>query len=203
MLSITMKDSARMLKVVDIFYSIQGEGAHVGVPSIFIRLYGCNLTCSFCDELLHKGEYESLSFDEVLMRIKTYPAMNVIITGGEPSIYDLNGFIDYLQAYMYAVSVETNGYNFSNLASANWVTYSPKDWDKIEKHGYDEIKFVVSKDSAVEKILEFTSYKPIFIQPQNEMDRPNKENVNFCVEFVKAHPQFILSVQLHKFLGVE
>lgn len=192
-----------MLKVVDIFYSIQGEGAHVGVPSIFIRLYGCNLTCSFCDEFLHKGEYESLSFDEVLTRIKPYPAMNVIITGGEPSIYNLNGFIDYLQAYMYAVSVETNGYNFSNIASANWVTYSPKDWDKIEKYGYDEIKFVVSKESAVEKILEFSSYKPIFIQPQNEMDRPNKENVAFCVEFVKEYPQFILSVQLHKFLGVE
>jgi organic radical activating enzyme len=192
-----------MLKVVDIFYSIQGEGAHVGVPSIFIRLYGCNLTCAFCDEILHKGEHESLSFDEVLTRIKAYPSMSVIITGGEPSIYNLNGFIDYLQAYMYAVSVETNGYNFSNIASANWVTYSPKDWDKIEKYGYDEIKFVVNKESAVEKILEFSSYKPIFIQPQNEMDRPNKENVAFCVEFVKAHPQFILSVQLHKFLGVE
>ncbi len=180
-----------MLKVVEIFYSIQGEGTQVGVPSIFIRLHGCNLSCGFCDELLHKGEYESLSFDEVLERIRAYPSMHVIITGGEPSIYNLNGFIEFLQAYMYSVAVETNGYN------------SPKDWDKIEKHGYDEIKFVVGKNSPVEKILEFKSYKPIFIQPQNEMDRPNKENVAFCVEFVKAHPQFILSVQLHKFLGVE
>ena len=99
-----IKEKGGMLKVVDIFYSIQGEGAHVGVPSIFIRLYGCNLTCSFCDEFLHKGNYESLSFDEVLTRIKSYPAMNVVITGGEPSIYNLNGFIDYLLAYMYAVS---------------------------------------------------------------------------------------------------
>ncbi|MFB1007957.1 MAG: 7-carboxy-7-deazaguanine synthase QueE [Sulfurospirillum sp.] len=192
-----------MLKVVEIFYSIQGEGTQVGVPSIFIRLHGCNLSCGFCDELLHKGEYESLSFDEVLERIRAYPSMHVIITGGEPSIYNLNGFIEFLQAYMYSVAVETNGYNFSNIANANWVTYSPKDWDKIEKHGYDEIKFVVGKNSPIEKILEFKSYKPIFIQPQNETDRPNQENVAFCVEFVKAHPQFILSVQLHKFLGVE
>lgn len=191
-----------MLKVVDIFYSIQGEGAHVGVPSIFIRLYGCNLSCGFCDELLHKGEYESFGFDVLLSRIKVYPSMNVIITGGEPSIYDLNGFIEFLQAYMYAVSVETNGFNFSNIVSANWVTYSPKDWDNIEKFGYDEIKFVVAKESLVEKILEFKSYKPIFIQPQNDAVDPNKENVKFCVDFVKAHPQFILSVQLHKFLGV-
>jgi len=192
-----------MLKIVEIFYSIQGEGTQVGVPSIFIRLHGCNLACSFCDELLHKGEYASLSFDEVLERIKVYPSMHVIITGGEPTIYNLNGFIEYLQAYMYSVAVETNGHNFSNISNANWVTYSPKNWDVIEQYGYDEVKFIVSKNSDVEKILAFKSYKPIFIQPENETDRPNNENVNFCVEFVKAHPQFILSVQLHKFLGVE
>ncbi|WP_041959326.1 7-carboxy-7-deazaguanine synthase QueE [Sulfurospirillum arsenophilum] len=192
-----------MLKVVEIFYSIQGEGTQVGVPSIFIRLYGCNLTCAFCDEVLHKAEYESLSFNEVIERIKKYPSMHVIITGGEPTLYNLNGFIEFLQAHMYSVAVETNGYNFSNIVNANWVTYSPKNWDKIEKNGYDEIKFVVGKTSPVEKILDFKSYKPIFIQPQNEMDRPNQENLNYCIEFVKAHPQFILSVQLHKFLGVE
>lgn len=192
-----------MLKVVEIFYSIQGEGTQVGVPSIFIRLYGCNLTCAFCDEVLHKGEYENLSFNEVIERIKKYPSMHVIITGGEPTLYNLNGFIEFLQAHMYSVAVETNGYNFSNIVNANWVTYSPKNWDKIEKNGYDEIKFVVGKTSPVEKILDFKSYKPIFIQPQNEMDRPNQENLNYCIEFVKAHPQFILSVQLHKFLGVE
>jgi len=192
-----------MLKVVEIFYSIQGEGTQVGVPSIFIRLYGCNLTCGFCDEILHKGAYESLSYHEVIERIKQYPSMHVIITGGEPTLYNLNGFIEFLQAHMYAVAVETNGYNFSNIVNANWVTYSPKDWDKIEKNGYDEIKFVVGKTSPVEKILDFKSYKPIFIQPQNGMDRPNQENLNYCIEFVKEHPQFILSVQLHKFLGVE
>ncbi len=191
-----------MLKVVEIFYSIQGEGTQVGVPSIFIRLYGCNLTCAFCDELLHKGEYETLSFDEVLNRIKSFPSMHVIITGGEPSIYNLNGFIEYLQAYMYSVAVESNGFNFQNIVNANWITYSPKNWDDIAKHGYDEVKFIVAQDSPVEKILDFKSYKPIFIQPQNEIDRPNMNNVNFCIEFVKAHPQFIFSAQLHKFLGV-
>lgn len=192
-----------LIKVVEIFYSIQGEGVHVGVPSIFIRLHGCNLSCSFCDELLHKGEYEELSYDEILECIKAYPSTHVILTGGEPSIYPLEGFIEYLQAHMYFVAVETNGYNFSHIVTANWVTYSPKDWDAIAKNGYDEIKFVVDESSPVEKILNFTSYKPIFIQPQNDTDRPNMKNVRFCLEFVKAHPQFILSAQLHKFLGVE
>ena len=75
--------------------------------------------------------------------------------------------------------------------------------EKIEKDGYDEIKFVVNTKSKMEKILNFESYKPIFIQPQNEKDKPNFENLNFCITFVKNHPKFILSVQLHKFLGVE
>ena len=192
-----------MLKVVEIFYSIQGEGAHTGVPCIFIRLHGCNLSCSFCDEELHKGDYGILEFDVILEKLKIYPSHHVVITGGEPTLYDLNGFIEFLQAHMYSVAVETNGYNFSNIASANWVTYSPKDWNAIQSYGYDEVKFIVNAQSKMDKILTFKSYKPIFIQPQNEKDRPNPLNVAFCVDFVKKHPQFILSVQLHKFLGVE
>ena len=192
-----------MLKVVEIFYSIQGEGTQVGMPCIFIRLHGCNLSCSFCDEDLHKGSFAELSFDAILKQIKQFPSHNVVITGGEPTIYDLNGFIEFLQAYMYTVAIETNGYNFSNVSSANWVTYSPKNWDKIEQNGYDEVKFVVNTKSKMEKILNFKSYKPIFIQPQNEKNKPNFENLNFSIEFVKNHPNYILSVQLHKFLGVE
>ena len=136
-----------MLNVVELFYSIQGEGSQVGVPSIFIRLHGCNLSCTFCDEERHKGTYTSFSFDEILSNIKAYPSHNVIITGGEPTLYDLNGFIEFLQAHMYSVAVETNGHNFSNISNANWVTYSPKDWNHIEKHGYDEVKFVLSSEA--------------------------------------------------------
>jgi len=192
-----------MLNVVEIFYSIQGEGSQVGIPCIFIRLHGCNLSCTFCDESLHKGAYKPLGFEDILAHIKAYPSHNIVITGGEPTLYDLNGFIEFLQAHMYSVAVETNGYNFSNIASANWVTYSPKDWNHIEKYGFDEVKFIVSVHSKLEKVVAFQSYKPIFIQPQNEKDRPNFENVAFCIDFVKKHPRFILSVQLHKFLGVE
>lgn len=192
-----------MLKVVEIFYSIQGEGAQVGVPCIFIRLHGCNLSCSFCDEDLHKGAFAELGFSDILKQLKQFPSHHVVITGGEPTLYDLNGFIELLQAHMYSVAVETNGYNFSNVSSANWVTYSPKDWDKIANFGYDEVKFVVNPKSKIEKILNFKSYKPVFIQPQNDKDKPNLENLNFCISFVKNHPNYILSVQLHKFLGVE
>ena len=192
-----------MINVVEVFYSIQGEGTQVGVPSIFIRLHGCNLACSFCDEPLHKGPYTAYTYEEILYQLKQYPSLHVIITGGEPTLYDLNGLIEFLQAHMYSVAVETNGYNFSNISSANWVTYSPKDWDNIEPFGYDEIKFVINKHSNIEKILNFKSYKPKYLQPQNEADTLNQDNLKFCIECVKQNPDFILSVQLHKLLGVE
>ena len=191
-----------MVKIVDVFYSIQGEGAQTGVACVFVRLHGCNLACSFCDEALHKGTYEALSFEEILARIALFPSRHVVITGGEPSLYDLRAFIGFLQTHGYHVAVETNGYNFANLSGANWVTYSPKDWNAIKQEGFDELKFVVARTSPVEKIVAFSTQKPVFIQPQNTKDAPDWDNVAFCIDLVKTHPQFRLSVQLHKFLGV-
>ena len=191
-----------MVKIVDVFYSIQGEGAQTGVACVFVRLHGCNLACSFCDEALHKGTYEALSFEEILARIAPFPSRHVVITGGEPSLYDLRAFIGFLQTHGYHVAVETNGYDFANLSGANWVTYSPKEWDAIKQEGFDELKFVVARTSPVKKILAFHTQKPVFIQPQNAKDAPDWDNVAFCIDLVKAHPQFRLSVQLHKFLGV-
>ncbi len=193
-----------MLKVSSIFYSIQGEGMHSGRAFIFIRLFGCNLTCDFCDDELHKTTMHEFDFEEVYQKIKIYPSKNVIITGGEPTIYDLNDFINYLHKKDYFVSVETNGYDFSKIKRADWITYSPKDWDDIKSEGFDEYKFIVDKSSPVEKLLQLSCVKEIFIQPQNLMHTPNMENVHYCVDLVKKYPQkFRLSLQMHKFIGVD
>lgn len=193
-----------MLKVSSIFYSIQGEGTHAGRASIFIRLYGCNLTCDFCDDELHKTTMEEIGFEEICERIRAYPARSVIITGGEPTLYDLNPFITFLHRKGYLVSIETNGYNFANVKKADWITYSPKDWDHVLEEGYDELKFIVGRDSPVEKLLRVESVKEIFVQPKNFMHTPDMENVHFCVELVKKYPQkFRLSLQMHKFIGVD
>ena len=192
-----------MLRVSSIFYSIQGEGTHAGIASIFIRLYGCNLTCDFCDDELHKTTLEEMSWDAVYDRIRSYPAKNVIITGGEPTIYDLNPFITFLHRKGYYVSVETNGYDFSHIKKADWITYSPKDWDHVHREGFDELKFIVDRASPVEKLLAIESVRHIFIQPQNHMHTPDMENVRYCVELVEKYPQkFRLSLQMHKFIGV-
>ncbi len=191
-----------MLKVVEIFYSIQGEGHFSGVPSIFIRLHGCNLACSFCDDALHKGDFETYSFEDVLKKIEIYPSKQVIITGGEPTLYNLNNFIEFLQSGGYFVCIESNGYRFENVKSADWITYSPKDWDDIKQNGWSEIKFVVSRHSDIDKIVEFETKREIFVQPMNFFDKPDMENLNFCIDLVQRYPHLKLSIQMHKFLGV-
>lgn len=191
-----------MLKIVEIFYSIQGEGSYSGVPSIFIRLHGCNLSCSFCDDALHKGDYKLFSYEEIYEDIKRYPAKRIIITGGEPSIYELNDFIKFLQEEEYYVCIETNGFRLENVKKADWITYSPKDWNFLKTEGYSEIKFIVSRHDDTQKIVDFKTDKPIFIQPLNFFDKPDMKNLDFCIELAKLYPHLKLSIQMHKFLGV-
>ena len=192
-----------MLKIVEFFYSIQGEGSFSGFPCIFIRLHGCNLSCSFCDEDLHTGAYESISNEEMIQRIEDFPSKHVVITGGEPSLNNINDFIDALHVKDYHVAIETNGYKFEHIKNADWITYSPKDWDSLYVEGFNEYKFIVNKNSDIEKILHVNKNKSIYIQPENFKDKINKENTDYCIELVKKYPHLRLSVQLHKYLGVE
>jgi len=190
------------LKVTTIFYSIQGEATHMGKASIFIRLYGCNLECPFCDDLLHTEKYTSYAYEEILNEIKKYPSKHIIITGGEPSIYDLNEFITFLQQQDYYISIETNGYNFKNISNADWITYSPKDWTKIDLNHADEFKFVVNQQTDIKPLLELKTTKPMFIQPENGLHIPDMTNIQHCIKLVQQHSHFKLSVQMHKFLKI-
>ena len=192
-----------MLNIVEMFYSIQGEGKFSGFPCVFVRLHGCNLDCHFCDEDLHKGAYKSSTCKEVIEQIKKHPTKQIVITGGEPSLNDLSAFIDALHVEGFHVAVETNGYRFENIKNADHITYSPKDWDALHVEGFSEYKFVVEVDSDIEKITSIKSEKPIYIQPMNFKDSIHKTNTDFCIELVKKHPHLRLSVQLHKYLGVE
>jgi len=192
-----------ILKVTTIFYSIQGEATHMGKASIFIRLYGCNLECPFCDDLLHTEKYTSYNYKKILNEIKEYPSKHIIITGGEPSIYNLNEFIKFLQQQDYYVSIETNGFNFSNISSADWITYSPKDWTKIDLNYANEFKFIVNQQTDISPLLELKTTKPMYMQPENGLHIPNMENIQHCIELVQQHPHFKLSVQMHKFLEIK
>jgi organic radical activating enzyme len=193
-----------MLKITKIFYSIQGEGSFNGTATIFVRLHGCNLACSFCDDELHRGDaYETLHADELLVRLQSYPGNTIVFTGGEPTLYDLTSTITLLQQNGYFVCIETNGYNLQHVANANWITYSPKNLNKLLKDGFNEVKFIVSRETDISKILNYHADMPLYIQPENERHTPHHENVRFCIGLVEQYPRFKLSIQMHKFLGIE
>jgi len=117
------------MKISEIFFSIQGEGIYIGLPTIFVRLYGCNLDCSWCDtgyakgkvsegEVVDGGWYE-MNVDEVMWKVGSFPGKRVCVTGGEPLVqeeaYEL---ISQLIEKKYEISVETNGsFSIEQLAS--------------------------------------------------------------------------------------
>ena len=96
-----------MRKINEIFYSLQGEGYHTGTPAVFIRFSGCNLKCDFCDTRHEEGEM--MTDEDIVNEIGKYPAVMVILTGGEPSLWIDDAFIDLLHHAGKYVCIETNG----------------------------------------------------------------------------------------------
>lgn len=114
--------------IAEIFYSIQGEGALIGVPSVFVRTSGCNLRCSWCDTpyTSWKPEGEERSLDEILEQVGAHPARHVVVTGGEPMISpEIVAFTGQLRARNLHITIETAGTVFAPVA-CDLMSISPK-----------------------------------------------------------------------------
>ena len=127
-----------MKKINEIFYSLQGEGFHTGTPAVFVRFSGCNLKCSFCDTRHEEGTL--MSDEEILQAISAFPSNVVILTGGEPSLWIDQAFIDLLHRAGKYICIETNGTN-PLPEGIDWVTCSPKGAPLRVTH-MDEVKVV-------------------------------------------------------------
>ena len=195
-----------MYKINEIFYSLQGEGYHSGMPAVFVRFSGCNLHCAFCDTQHQSGEMMSLQ--EIVDEVNKYTiAPLVVLTGGEPSLFIDNAFVAELkQKTGKTVTIETNGTRPlpSNL---DWVTLSPKsafeggDAEPCVLKHCDELKVVyLGQDLAQYDGIEA---KHRFLQPcfcEDETQR--KANMKACVEAVMKNPGWRLSLQIHRVLNI-
>ena len=190
------------MKVNEIFYSLQGEGAHTGTPAIFIRFASCNLRCPFCDTNFDK--YNELSKSAILDAIKEYPAQLVVLTGGEPTLQDLAPLIDDLHKAGKFVAIETNGTN-ETPSNADWVTCSPKvafvKNAPLKLTQADEVKVVFDGQSKVEDYgIEARHY---YLQPCDTGNAEQNERIiNDCINYIKQHPKWKLSLQTQKILKV-
>ncbi|MEQ1789211.1 MAG: 7-carboxy-7-deazaguanine synthase QueE [Rickettsiales bacterium] len=200
------------LEIQNIFLTLQGEGLHVGVPSVFVRLGGCNLACDFCDT-----EFESFTtilLADIMAKIKAL-AGNVIklvvITGGEPFRQNIAPFCEELLKAGFAVQIETNGTLYRELPKNVDIICSPKNTgqgymplrgDLLER--VSALKYIISAgDTAYNHVPETSQNIPIFVQPMDEGDIvKNSANTKLAVEFCLQHG-YRLSLQTHKILNIE
>lgn len=193
------------MKINEIFYSLQGEGHHSGTPAIFIRFSGCNLKCPFCDTAHTEGT--TMTEAEILETIAKYPAKMVVLTGGEPSLFVTATLIDALKSRGYYIAIETNGTN-PLPKGINWVTLSPKDaFVNKTKEAIpiltqcDELKVVFTEEQPQAYRHIDAQYR--YLQPCDTGNAEhNSEIINRCIEYIKAHPEWRLSLQTHKLLGI-
>ncbi|QYJ99912.1 7-carboxy-7-deazaguanine synthase QueE [Shewanella psychrotolerans] len=218
--------------VNEVFETIQGEGVYTGVPAIFVRLQGCPVGCSWCDtkhtwETLTEnrvdpdlviqidgeiGRWSELDAKELIAQLvaKGFTAKHIVITGGEPCIYDLRPLTQALSEQGYQCQIETSG-TFEVLCDPRtWVTVSPK---VNMKGGYkvlepslvraDEIKHPVAKQMHIDELDQLlegidTLGKTICLQPISQKPRATELAMKVCIA-----RNWRLSIQTHKYLNID
>jgi 7-carboxy-7-deazaguanine synthase len=191
------------LNVNEIFYSLQGEGGRAGEPSIFIRLTKCNLACSFCDTDFAEGD--DMSLDDILNVIKEYPCKWIIWTGGEPTLQLNNSHLEFFKSRGYKQAIETNGTR-PVPSLIDYITCSPKkNYPAIkEKIPYaNEIRIPLADGDSLPDIDIFPTADKYFVSPIFDGDKMNTLNVNYCINLIKEHPEWTLSLQIHKLINIE
>ena len=193
------------MRVNEIFYSIQGEGAHSGEAAIFLRLSGCNLRCHFCDT--EHQPYQNHTEDEICAEIAKYPASLVVITGGEPTLQLTRSLVDKIHDLGKMVAIETNGTR-EVPRNVDWVTVSPKapfvgEIGKPVIKTAQEVKIVLDDLHTYDDPTFGIVAARYFVQPCDTGDEQrNREIIEHCVNFVKANPKWKLSLQTQKILRV-
>lgn len=193
------------MKVNEIFYSLQGEGYHVGTAAVFVRLSGCNLRCPFCDTQHESGT--EMTDDEIVEAVKDYPARLVVITGGEPSLQLTRSLVNALHGINKIVAVETNG-THRLPSNVDWITLSPKDSylgdaAKVKIRIVDEIKVVYDGVNDPDFYPDIMCTHGHFLQPCDTGNPArNAEILDAAIEYVKREPRWKLSLQIHKILNI-
>lgn len=210
------------MKVSEIFLSIEGEGIRTGYPAIFIRLYGCNLRCVYCDSMysVDEGDFTEMSLGEIMNEVQKYGVKRITLTGGEPLIHkDVYTLLSILSGEGYEVNIETNGsVDLSTLANLSldntiitmdWKSISSGESDKMLSKNLenlsdkDVLKFVVGSTEDLDQMKDVIENRAtplkcqIFVSPIFGDIEPST-----IVDYILEHDLETCRVQLqlHKFI---
>jgi 7-carboxy-7-deazaguanine synthase (Cx14CxxC type) len=208
--------------VKEIFYTLQGEGFHAGRPALFCRFAGCNLwsgleqdrhkaVCNFCDtdfvgvDGVNGGKFctaEALAdritqlwLEGVQQDINRF----VVFTGGEPLLQLDAPLIDAIHQHGFEIAVETNGTKLAP-AGIDWLCVSPKaDSELLQTHG-NELKLVYPQPLAMPERFSGLDFQYFYLQALDGAEQA--QNTHAAIQYCMQHPQWKLSVQTHKLLGI-
>lgn len=191
------------LKVNEIFYSLQGEGGRTGQASIFIRLSKCNLACSFCDTDFAFGK--PMTNEEILEEISSFPCKWIVWTGGEPTLQLTDEIVAFFKKNGYKQAIETNGTRIIP-AGIDYITCSPKKhFEKIREiiPIADELRFPIQKGDSLPDISILPQARRYLLSPIFDNHDIIPENIAYCIQLIKQYPQWALSLQTHKLIGIQ
>jgi 7-carboxy-7-deazaguanine synthase len=208
--------------VKEIFFTLQGEGANTGRPAVFCRFAGCNLwtgreadrstaTCNFCDTdfvgVDGPGGGKFVSAEDLARAVaERWPAnvsararRLVVCTGGEPLLQMDADLVHALHAQQFEIAIETNGTQ-TPPEGIDWICVSPKVGAPLALTSGNELKLVYPQPGGEPERFADLAFEQFFLQP---MDGPDRErNTELALAYCLAHPQWRLSIQTHKLLGI-
>ena len=208
-----------MFHVKEIYYTLQGEGSRTGRPSVFCRFSGCNLwtgieadreksICSFCDtDFLGTdgpGGGKHKDIKSLINKIdsewpKSQPNKYVVFTGGEPALQITKALVYALQIKGFEVAIETNG-TLELPDNIDWVTVSPKADTKISVTSGNELKLVFPQTENNPDNFIHMDFEGFYLQPKDDDERNinTQKTIQYCLE----NPEWKLSLQTHKYMGI-
>ncbi len=196
------------LPVMESFYTIQGEGFHQGRAAYFIRLGGCDVGCVWCDvkDSWDASKHPLIAIEQLVQQVQQTAAKLVVITGGEPLMHDLTFLTRKLQQAGFETNIETSG-SSPLSGSWNWICLSPKKFKAPLPEVVpfaNELKIIIFNKTdfkwAEEYAAQVSNTCKLYLQPEWSK---SAEMTPLIVDYIMANPQWELSLQIHKYIGVD
>lgn len=207
MRAVSVPENGSMLPLMEEFYTIQGEGFNTGKAAYFIRLGGCDIGCHWCDvkESWNASLHPLTAAETIAAHADSFPAKAVVITGGEPLLYNLDHLCELLAARQIRRFLETSG-AYPLSGTWDWICLSPKKFKaplpQVSQMAH-ELKVIIFNASdfawAEKQATMVSATCKLYMQPEWSKER---EMTPLIVEYVKAHPNWEISLQTHKFMNI-
>lgn len=206
-MSTSVNSSPLELPIMEEFYTIQGEGFYSGRAAYFIRTGGCDVGCVWCDvkESWNAEEHPFTPFSSLVSNVLKSKTDFVVITGGEPAMYDISNLVNAIKEHNIEVAIETSGC-YPLRGDVDWYCFSPKKFKAPDNEAYqkaNELKVVISHPSDFEwaesHATKVQDSCELFLQPEWSK---RERFLPTIIEYVKENPKWKISLQTHKFMNI-